>query len=199
MLNKVLPWLKARQKPDKHRLDIIRGKKVIIRPKRIDDALDDYAWRTDEELSVLDATRPLNMPYDEFLTFARNELIYSRSDSKKLAIDDLSGTHIGNCMFYDIDLKRCKTELGIMIGNRAYWSRGYGTDSVRALLAYIFETTDIRLVYLHTLEWNHRARKAFAKTGMREIKDVRRGGLDFVRMEIEKVEWEKLTYTDEQM
>ena len=94
-------------------------------------------------------------------------------------------------MYYDIDLKRGEAELGIMI-DRQYWGRGYGTDSVDALLGHIFTTTSLNRVYLHTLEWNNRARRSFAKSGFREIKKVRRSGADFTLMEIQRGEWERL-------
>ncbi len=170
---------------------MIRGEKVVLREKRIEDAADDYAWRTDEELSRLDATRPINLPYEDFLRYSREELEYPNPRSRRLAIDTLEGKHIGNCMYYDIDLRQGEAELGIMIGDRNYWSKGYGTDSVNALLEHIFTTTPIKRVYLHTLEWNHRARRSFAKSGFREVKKVRRSGMDFIFMEIYRSEWEQ--------
>ncbi len=170
---------------------MIRGEKVVLREKRIEDAADDYAWRTDDELSRLDATRPINLSYEEFLKYSREELEYHNPRSRRLAIDTLEGKHIGNCMYYDIDLRQGEAELGIMIGDRNYWSKGYGTDSVNALLEHIFTTTPIKRVYLHTLEWNHRARRSFAKSGFREVKKVRRSGMDFIFMEIYRSEWEQ--------
>ena len=162
----------------------------MIRGKRIEDAPDDYAWRTDEELAKLDASQPLRMTYRDFLRFSKDELIYSGGTSRRLAIDTFDGEHIGNCMYYDVDLRRGRAELGIMIGKREYWGRGYGTDAVAALLEYVFANMSIDLVYLHTLEWNERARRAFAKSGLRETVKVRRSGLDFVKMEIGRQEWE---------
>ena len=140
----------------------------------------------------MDATRPIKMSYEGFLIFSKEELGYSIGASRRLAIDTLDGRHIGNCMYYDIDLRRGKAELGIMIGDREYWDRGYGTDSVDSLLTHIFTTTPLSLVYLHTLEWNGRARRSFAKSGFREVQKTRRGGLDFVLMEIGRPEWERM-------
>ena len=170
---------------------MIRGEKVVIREKRLEDASDDYAWRTDEELARLDATRPINMSFDEFQRFSRDELGHSGAHSKRLAIDTLDGRHIGNCMYYDIDSRRGQTELGIMIGDRDYWDKGYGNDSVNLLLAHIFTTTPLIRVYLHTLDWNLRARRSFAKSGFQESKSVRRSGMDFVLMEISRPDWEQ--------
>ena len=188
-MRRALPWLRNRAEPGSGE-EVIRGEKVAIRGKRIEDAPDDYAWRTDEELAKLDASQPLRMTYRDFLRFSKDELLYSGGTSRRLAIDTFDGEHIGNCMYYDVDLRRGRAELGIMIGKREYWGRGYGTDAVSALLEYVFANMSIDLVYLHTLEWNERARRAFAKAGLRETVKVRRSGLDFVKMEIGRQEWE---------
>lgn len=191
-MKKAFPWLRTRPEPYEDGTVVCRGDKVVIRLKRLEDAPDDFAWRTDEELARLDATRPIRMLYEDFLKFSKDELLYSAGTSRRLAIDTLDGRHIGNCMYYDIDTRRGRAELGIMIGDRDYWGKGYGTDSVNALLAHVFSTTALDLIYLHTLEWNQRARRSFAKSGLREIKKVRRGGLDFVLMEIDRPGWELL-------
>ena len=190
-MRKALPWLRSRAETGAGE-EVIRGEKVVIRGKRIEDAPDDYAWRTDAELAKLDASQPLRMTYRDFLRFSKDELLYSGGTSRRLAIDTFDGEHIGNCMYYDVDHRRGRAELGIMIGKREYWGRGYGTDAVVALLGYIFTNMSIGLVYLHTLEWNERARCAFAKSGLRETVKVRRSGLDFVKMEIGRQEWEAM-------
>ena len=177
---------------------LVRGKKVILREKSVDDAQDDYAWRVDEELARLDATRPLNMSYNDFLRYSKEEMNYPSPRSKRLAIDTLDGKHIGNCMYYDIDLRQGEAELGIMIGDREYWGKGYGTDSVNSLLDHIFTTTPITRIYLHTLEWNNRARSSFAKSGFREVKPVRRNGFDFIYMEVWRSEWERRSLSEQQ-
>ena len=93
-------------------------------------------------------------------------------------------------MYYDIDLRRGEAELGIMLDQR-YWNQGYGTDSIDSLLSHIFTTTPINRVYLHTLEWNGRARKSFGKSGFQEVKPVRRNGMNFILMEVLRSAWEQ--------
>ncbi len=187
-----MPFTLSRRKPEPAEPISLEGRKVVLREKRIEDALDDYTWRVDEELARLDATRPLNMAYNDFLRYSQEEIDYPNSRSKRFAIDDLTGKHIGNCMYYDIDTRRRETELGIMIGDRGYWSKGYGTDAVDTLLKYIFSESKLERVYLHTLDWNLRAQKSFGKSGFRRVKSVRKRGLDFVLMEVLRDEWEDL-------
>ena len=175
----------------------IRGRKVILREKLLSDIPEDYAWRVDEELAELDATAPIQMSYGEFSRYSREELFYSNTKSKRLGIDTLGGQHIGNCMYYDLDDKLGQAEMGIMIGDREYWGKGYGSDVVQALLNHLFSTVRLRRVYLHTLNWNHRAQSSFSKAGFRQQDMVSRAGSDFVRMEVLREEWEnKLNYGD---
>ena len=185
----VFRW--SHKKPTSDEKVLIKSEMVILRDKRIEDAQDDYAWRVDEELARLDASRPLNMSSADFMRYSKEELAFPSPRSKRLAIDTLDGKHIGNCMYYDIDLRRGEAELGIMIGDREYWSKGYGTDSVASLLDHIFTTTALNRIYLHTLEWNQRARRSFEKSGFRDVKKVRRNGEDFILMEILRSEWEQ--------
>lgn len=170
----------------------LRGEKTVLREKRITDAPDDYSWRTDEELAKLDAANPLKMAYDDFLKHSQEELDRPNKRSMRFGIDDLYGRHIGNCMIYDINERRGSAELGIMIGDREYWSKGYGSDTVDMLLDYLFTNTRMRRVYLHTLTWNGRAQRAFGKSGFRPVRDVRRHGYDFLLMEIYRKDWERL-------
>ena len=190
MFRRAFPWLyKYSDDLTQEGKTIIQGKKVILREKSLRDAQNDYRWRTDEQLARLDATRPITMSYDSFYRYSKEEMIYASPTTKRLAIDTLDGNRIGNCMYYDISNSRGEAELGIMIGDDAFWGNGYGTDAVTTLLRHIFTETDLDRIYLHTLAWNARARKAFTKSGFREIGEVHRNGQNFIQMEILRGQW----------
>ncbi len=169
----------------------IRGEKVVLREKRIADAMKDYSWSTDEELSKLDAASPMRLTFQQALLLYEEEMSYPSNRRQRFAIDTLEGEHIGNCMYYDVNEPRGETELGIMIGDRRFWSKAYGTDAVKTLLRHIFTSTKLKRVYLHTLDWNIRAQKSFQKAGFTPIGPVRRHGLGFIQMEIFRSDWEK--------
>ena len=175
----------------------IQGEKTTLREKRFSDAEDDYQWRVDEELGRLDAATPLTIAFQNFLVHYRDEIQYTTPWSRRFGIDAREeAKHIGNCMYYDINYVSGTTELGILIGDRDYWSRGYGTDAVDAMLTHIFTDTPLTMVYLHTLEWNHRAQRSFEKSGFVPIRPVTRGGLHFVYMELPKSRWEERQTAD---
>ena len=162
--------------------EVARGALVILREKRVGDARDDYRWRTDPELARFDAARPFAATFEDYMSLYRDELTYPSPYRRSLGIE-ADGRHIGNVMYYNIDAVRREAEIGITIGDRDFWSRGYGTDAVRTLVRHILRVTGFRRVYLKTLDWNVRAQRAFEKAGFRVSGRSRRGGNVFVVME----------------
>ena len=97
--------------------------------------------------------------------------------------------HIGNCTYYGIDRTKGEAELGIMIGNRDYWDKGYGTDAVTTLVDYILRRTKLNRIYLKTLVSNTRAQKCFKKCGFTLYGHLNRDGYNFVLMELHRKQW----------
>ncbi len=184
---RLLPWPKS-ERPTERNLRL-QGRLVVLREKRIEDVEADFAWRVDPELASLDATSPLRLSLKEYTRYFRDELEYPSPWSVRLAVDTLGGEHIGNVMYYDVDERKRQAELGIMIGVREYWDRGYGTDVVNTVLRHIFADTGIERVYLHTLEWNERAQTVFKKTGFTPVRKVSRDGHNFILMEMIRSDW----------
>ena len=165
------------------------GRLVRLREKQPEDAPRDYEWRRDIELAAYDATRPITMSYKTFLKTMSEELRRPSKYRRTYAIEEIEGSaHIGNVMYYGYDSLLREAELGITIGVRGYWGRGYGTDAVRTLLEYAFEELELRRMYLHTLTSNIRAQRAFENAGFRHTRQVRRDGYQFERMEISREE-----------
>jgi RimJ/RimL family protein N-acetyltransferase len=168
---------------------VINSGKILLRPKSMGDAHDDYSWRCDEELSQLDASRTISQTYEEYLRGYKYELNYKNPYSIRFAIDTKGGQHIGNMMCYDINMIMGECEIGIMIGNRDYWNNGYGFDSMVGLIDHMFTYRGMYKIYLHTLVWNTRAQKAFKRCGFNSIETVHKYGYDFLYMELEKNTW----------
>jgi RimJ/RimL family protein N-acetyltransferase len=163
--------------------------KTRLREKRLSDARSDYLWQTDPELAALDAVPPQALSYPDYLARYAAELRYPSAQRQRFAIETPGGEHIGNCTYYAINYKRGEAELGIMIGNRKYWDRGYGVDAITGLLDIIFRETGLNRIYLKTLASNTRAQKCFAKCGFIPCGRLRRDGYDFILMEIYRRHW----------
>ena len=170
---------------------MIAGSKIKLRGKRLADAPDDYAWQTDPKLAQLDAAPLPTISFPRYLADYASELRYPSPIRHRFAIETLKGEHIGNCTYYGIDETKGEAELGIMIGNRNYWDKGYGADAVATLVNHIFQQTNLNRIHLKTLDWNTRAQRCFQKCGFTHCGHVNRDGYSFVLMEIHREQWEE--------
>jgi len=165
--------------------------RITLRNKRLSDARNDYDWQRDHELARLDATTPISCSFEEYLTDYTDELQYPFPFRRSFAIETHDGKHIGNCVYYNINEDKGETELGIMIGDRHYWDKGYGTDAVSALIEYIFRRTQLNRIYLKTLVVNSRAHRCFQKCNLKPCGYLERDGYKFLLMEIHRTEWQQ--------
>lgn len=170
---------------------MLTGTKVRIRPKRLEDAANDYQWQADAELSDLDAVAPLRMSFEAYQREYREQLRFPSAVRRSFAIETLDGAHIGNCVYYNIDKENREAEVGIMVGNRDYWDQGYGTDAVRTLVDFVFRRHNFKRLYLKTLEKNLRAQHSFRKSGFTPYGHMDRDGYNFLLMELPRTRWQE--------
>jgi len=85
--------------------------------------------------------------------------------------------------------------VGIAIGHRDFWGKGYGTDAMRLILRYAFTELNLRRVSLAVHDYNGRARRSYEKSGFRlegvmrqdQLKEGKRS--DSIFMGILREEW----------
>jgi RimJ/RimL family protein N-acetyltransferase len=167
----------------------IIGKMVRFREKRLSDARLDHSWQSDPELARLDAALPLKISLPVYLLDYAEEITYPGDDRHTLALETLEGKHIGNCTLYDINESKGETQLGIMIGNRDYWDKGYGADAINTIVNRVFIKTQLKRIYLMTLDWNTRAQKCFTKCGFIPCGEVKRDSYTLLIMELLVTQW----------
>lgn len=163
--------------------------KVRLRDKILEDAYQDYMWRRDKELSRLDGMASIDMSLSEFLTQYKEDMVSPPLDQHRYAIETPEGTHIGNCMFYDLNEYRGEAEIGILIGEKLYWNKGYGEEAVDSLLKLLFVNANIQRIYLKTLADNIRAQRCFNKCGFIPSGRIIVNGNHFISMEITRAGW----------
>ena len=168
---------------------MISNGKIVLRKKTLKDADNDYKWQSDRELTGLDAIKPLTMSFKKYLAEYTEILSLPSSRRFQLAIETYDGIHIGNCACYNIDYKSGEAEVGVMIGQRDFWNQGYGTDTLTALLDYIFSETDLKLLYLKTLDHNFRAQQCFSKCGFTPSGRGESDRHSFIFMSLKRHHW----------
>ena len=169
----------------------INGEKIKLREKKLTDVRADYRWQSDSELAKLDAAPTLIMSFALYLLDYTSTLHEFDHNRLPLAVETIDGKHIGNCTCYDIDEKKGEGQIGIMLGDRDCWNRGYGADVINTFVDYIFRNSSLNRLYLKTLDWNLRAQKCFTKCGFTPCGLMNRDSYNFILMELIRDQWEK--------
>jgi RimJ/RimL family protein N-acetyltransferase len=94
-----------------------------------------------------------------------------------------------------VDLIHSEAWVGLGIGERDFWSHGYGSDMMKLCLHYVFSELCLERLSLGVHEYNPRAIRSYEKCGFRlegcTRKDVQREGRrsDTLWMGILREEW----------
>lgn len=90
------------------------------------------------------------------------------NDEYSFAIETLEDNkYIGGCGINKINWKNSVAEVGIFIGDKDKWGKGYGTDAMRILIKFIFEQMNINKIKLNVFSFNQRAIKSYEKCGFK--------------------------------
>lgn len=145
--------------------DILEGKLVTLKatdPER--DHAHFNAWFKDSQFARLLDSDPITLwpkkmtkewmekHLDEFIGFT----IFKKDDDEHpIGLIDLNGVKwvSGDCW------------VGIGIGNRDDWGKGYGTDAMRVILRYAFCQLNLHRVSLSVFDYNPRAIRSYEKAG----------------------------------
>lgn len=143
----------------------IVGENIYLRAREMEDIDSFVSWLNDEDIrQYLLMTSPINRIRDrEFV-----EQLYKDDRNMPLGIvlkenDQL----IGNIALIKISLPNRNASLGIFIGNKEYWSKGYGTEALNLMVGYAFDTLNLHRIYLTVFEYNKRAMRAYEKAGFK--------------------------------
>jgi RimJ/RimL family protein N-acetyltransferase len=85
--------------------------------------------------------------------------------------------------------------VGLGIGEREFWGKGYGTDVMNVILRYAFTEVNLKRVTLTVFEYNPRAIRSYEKAGFRHEGRVRQAlhkegaRWDILSMGILREEW----------
>jgi len=140
---------------------VLEGEKVRLRPVREEDLPHFVRWLNDRDvLQWLTLPKPPTVDEERQWWEAEqhnpNDIVW--------AIETLDGRLLGDMALSPNPLGRW-ADLGLFIGEKGVWSRGYGTDAVRTLLRYAFAGMRLNRVSLTADELNARALRCYEKCG----------------------------------
>ncbi len=170
------------------RAKFLIGERVYLRPVEREDFTQLYLWDNDPEIRGLTG-EVLPTYQDSFEDFQAR----LRADSSRVwfaVVVKENDRLIGEAGLLRMFPAWRTTDLSLIIGDRAAWRKGYGTEAMELLLDYAFGYLNFHRVAIGVVGSNERALKFYEKVGFKR-EGIQRDGYyydhsyqDFVMMSI---------------
>jgi len=177
---------------------MIEGEHVRLRKLERTDLPTLHHWMNDREVMAWARFSPDHMVSLSALEKEyEKELAGESEDRTTLLVEEVtSGSPIGWCVVRSWDRKHVSADVGIGLGEKTQWGKGYGTEAVHLLLEMLFDHQGWHRVELWTLVDNERAIRSAEKCGFHRIGVSREATYhsgryhDILAMELLKPEWD---------
>ncbi|KKO51334.1 GNAT family N-acetyltransferase [Paenibacillus sp. DMB20] len=143
---------------------------VKIRPVELRDVDEIYRFRLDEEVMFWAAGGFGNaIPAREHLIdeFRRQSPLDTQRFFVIEAQEDVQDEPvvIGQISFRDMDRVARRATIGMLIGDRRYWGKGYGTTALSEFVKILFTRYNLNRIDMDTFADNKRAIRCYEKVG----------------------------------
>lgn len=147
---------------------MLQGEKVLLRAVRREDLPLLLQYNNDLEVELAGGgDPPMPQPLPRLEADYEQQWSQGGRDDASFVIE-AEGKCIGQCVLFNFDSTSQTAELGISIGDKAYWGRGFGREAVNLIVDYGFRYRNLRKVWLKVLGRNERAIRAYEACGFVE-------------------------------
>jgi RimJ/RimL family protein N-acetyltransferase len=175
---------------------LLKSDRLMLRPMKREDIPRQHQFDQDLDLYGLDCAVPRVSPLQTAEAYFESR---TNADPNwtPFAIE-ADGKYIGSCSLAGLQDRHGNLELGIGIGDREYWGRGYGREAIRLLLDFAFRYLGARRISLTTHARNERAIRCYLACGFVEDGRPRKATwiegeyVDLVEMSMLREEWEAM-------
>jgi len=184
---------------ENHMKDLFRGELVRLTAEEPEfGARHEARWQRDSEFRRLADGDPVEMFSEKKIKGWAEKYAEDgfKPERHPFSIRALSDDKLIGFMGLWLDLIHAEAWVGIGIGEREYWSKGYGTDAMKLAVQFAFMELGLHRVSLGLFDYNPRALRAYEKAGFRlegrTRKDLLREGqrTDSLWMGILREEWQ---------
>jgi len=175
---------------------MITGKRVRLRAISKDDLPQFVVWMNDPDVfRNTSMFAPLSLEQEE--QWYRDTLTHP-VEEQPLAIEvmtDAGWQMVGDVGLMNLDQRIRSAEIGIFIGDKPCWDKGYGTETLQLILDFGFGSVNLNRIYLRVFETNPRGVHCYEKVGFQHEGRMRQAYyldgkyIDVLLMSILKSEW----------
>lgn len=144
-------------------MELLKGKKVYLKLFEEQDIPNRVKWINDPAIQY---TLNYDIPTSVSKTRRWFDNMVMNPNRREFSIFTVEGDrHIGFCGLINIEIPVMKAELHCVIGEKDYWSGGYGTEVYRILQDYGFRELGLNKIYGYQLLHNYGAHRVVEKLG----------------------------------
>jgi [ribosomal protein S5]-alanine N-acetyltransferase len=146
---------------------VAAGEHVGLRALTSADVGERYlSWMNDREVTQFLESRFVRHTIDSLHEYV--DEMSARSDVLVLAIVELrDDRHVGNVKIGPVDVRHRTADLGLLIGEKDRWGKGYATEAIRLATRCAFEQLDVRKLTASCYSSNVGSVNAFRRAGWR--------------------------------
>ncbi len=146
----------------------IRSSRLLLRTLAPEDVGEEYlGWLDDPEIYQFLEVRFTEQTVDSVRRHVAQ--LNASEDTLFLGIFlNNGGTHIGNIKLGPINPYHHWAPIGIIVGAREHWGKGFASDAIEALSAYAFGTLNLHRLWAGCYSANEGSRRAFLRVGYEE-------------------------------
>jgi len=143
------------------------GKQVRLRPAEREDLPLFVAWLSNPEMREYVTIRYISQALEErWFEGLVGDVGGGAPGRLHFVIETLEGERpIGVIGLEGINWRDREAEVGIIVGEPAFWGKGYGSDAMWAVLKVGFDWYNLHRIYLHVVADNVRAVRSYEKCG----------------------------------
>jgi len=144
---------------------VVRAARLYLRPMRETDATETYCgWLNDPEVNQYLESRFERATVDSVREFIREKTGDEREPFFAIVLND-GDRHIGNIKLGPINPIHRFAEIGLLIGEKDCWGRGYAAEAIDAVTRHAFESLGLHRVSAGCYADNEGSARAFEKAG----------------------------------
>lgn len=143
----------------------IEGNRIYLREVKAEDVNESYyRWMNDDDITHYTESRFYPYSKEQLRNYVNT--LDGRTDSVFLAIiEKESQCHIGNIKLGNINWIHRRADIGIIIGDKQCWGKGYASEAICLLSDYAFQKLNLHKVWAGCYIDNIASIKAFEKAG----------------------------------